>query len=305
MDPRNFDPMRHEWWPGIVAMFSGEWTREAAMMDLRWYAVERRVFRKAFPSRRQLMPRWGWTERRVRDLLAAPGEWQDPMHPMSVESLRGEKVPTRSQRGPNEVPTTSHADTTNANNTQERSQRGPNEVPTRSQQRPHARGSQSPTTVTAHREDNQEAAATAAAPRAPRKSEPADALHAVYRGHRPRVHATPTPDTRKALKRILAECGDDLDAAALYLAWTFESQDAHALQLRGEAPWPGGSVQARCDVVSLSRNIPPRLSAAQAWDARGRRDLPPQPYASTGPVTKTEGLLRHLQQRFLESANAD
>jgi len=156
--------------------------------------------------------------------------------------------------------------------------------------------------------DQEGAPAPAVAPSAPRKPDDAVALHAVYRGHRPRVAATPTPDSRKALSRILAECGD-LDTAATYLAWTFESQDEHARQLRGDAPWPGGQVLARCDVVSLSRNVPPRLAAAQAWDARGRRDAPqvvtfahPQPRAQ---VPKTEGLLRHLHQRFMESTNAD
>jgi hypothetical protein len=276
MSPRNFDPMRHEWWPGIVAMFYGEWTREAAMMDLRWYAVEARVFRKAFPSRRQLMPRWGWTERRVRDLLASPGEWQDPMHPMSMEELRGEKVPTRSQQGPSEVPTMSHAEPTNANNRAERSQRGPNEVPVTSQQGPHARGSQSPPPTTDHRQGIQEGEAAHAAPvpREPRKPDDVDALHAVYRGHRPRTSATPTPDSRKALTRILGECDGKLDVAGLYLAWVFQSDDQHAQQLRGELPWIDGKVIARCDVVSLSRNIPPRLAAAEAWDARGRREAP-------------------------------
>lgn len=138
--------------------------------------------------------------------------------------------------------------------------------------------------------------------------EEAEALHAVYRGHRPRTGATPTPDGRKALKRILAECDDKLDVAALYLAWVFESQDQHAQQLRGEAPWLDGKVIARCDVLSLSRHIAPRLAAAQAWDARGRQDAPPSVHlapSTRAPVTKTEGLLRHLQQRFLEASNAD
>jgi hypothetical protein len=153
--------------------------------------------------------------------------------------------------------------------------------------------------------DQSGAPAPAAAPRAPRKPDDVDALHAVYRGHRPRTSATPTPDSRKALTRILGECDGKLDVAGLYFAWVFQSDDQHARQLRGELPWLDGKLIARCDVVSLSRNILPRLAAAEAWDARGRRDLPPQPYASTGPVTKTEGLLRHLQQRYLEATNAD
>lgn len=308
LDPRNFDPMRHEWWPCIAAMLSGEWAREAAMMDLRWHAVEVRVFRKAFPSRDRLAKRWGWSDKRVRGLLAKPTEWQDHMHPMSVEDLRGEKGQPRANRGPTEGQPRANAEPTNAENDTERASEGPGKGQARASEGPHARVSPSPTTVTAHREDTQEAPAPAVAPSAPRKPDDAAALHAVYRGHRPRVAVTPTPDSRKALSRILAECGD-LDAAATYLAWAFESQDEHARQLRGDAPWPGGQVLARCDPVSLSRNIPPRLAAAQAWDARGRRDAPqvvtfahPQPRAQ---VPKTEGLLRHLHQRFLESSNAE
>jgi len=139
--------------------------------------------------------------------------------------------------------------------------------------------------------DQEGAPAPAVAPSAPRKPDDAAALHAVYRGHRPRTGATPTPDSRKALRRILAECGDDLDAAATYLAWTFTSQDLHAQQLRGDAPWLDGKVIARCDAVSLSRNVPPRLAAAQAWEARGRRGTPSIPARGPAGTRNARGTL--------------
>jgi hypothetical protein len=295
LDPRNFDPMRHEWWPGIASMFAGEWTREAAMMDLRWHAVEVRVFGKAFPSRRQLMPRWGWSERRVRDLLATPEEWQDPAYPMSVSDLRGEKVPTRSQKGPNNVPATSQATRANAEYSGERSQKGPNEVPERSQQRPQARSSPTPITDTDHRKTQGTAALAAAREGTPglvggeprpqagastlgRNATPTpcsdeDALYAAYHGHRPRTAPTPTPDTRRHLRRILTECGG-LERAATYLAWTFQSQDQYAMQLRKEAPWLDGKLIFRADLESLSVHVGKRMAQAEEWEARGRGAAP-------------------------------
>jgi hypothetical protein len=101
----------------------------------------------------------------------------------------------------------------------------------------------------------------------------ADTLYAAWRGWHPRAAPTPTPDGRKALKRILDECGG-LERAGVYLAWVREAEDLHAQRLRGDEAWPGGDVTPRHDLVSLSRNIEPRMAAAEAWDARGRR--PPQ-----------------------------
>jgi hypothetical protein len=278
LDPRNFDPMRHEWWPGIASMFAGEWTREAAMMDLRWHAVEVRVFGRAFPSRPQFMARWGWTERRVRDLLAA-SEWQDPAFPMSLADLRGEKVRTRSDEGPAKVRATSAEARTNAEDAPERSDERPAEVRSRSDEGPQARSSQSPITVTDHR-DTQEAAHAAPSEltREPAKARTSDedTLYAAYRGFRPRIPPTPTPDTRKHLRRILTEAGG-IEPAGLYLAWTFQSQDERALQVQGKAPWPGGKVNPMLSLEELGRHIGSRMPMAEAWDARGRRNGPQAP----------------------------
>ena len=110
-------------------------------------------------------------------------------------------------------------------------------------------------------------------------------LYAVYRAHRPRSQPTPTPDNRKSLKRILAECGS-VDSAGVYLAWVFQSQDHDARRLRGEVPWPDGKPVARLTLEELSRHIEPRLARALAWDARGRTVLhvaaPPEARGAKG-----------------------
>lgn len=72
------------------------------MMDLRWHADEARVFGRSFPSRSVLVARWGWTDKRVRVLLASP-EWVDPFNPTTLVDLRGEpKGQARASRGPAE-----------------------------------------------------------------------------------------------------------------------------------------------------------------------------------------------------------
>lgn len=99
------------------------------------------------------------------------------------------------------------------------------------------------------------------------------AIYAVWKHAHPTADGSPTPDARKALPRILAECGT-ADRAAVYLMWVAESQDEDALRLRGLAPWPGpdGKLRRRDDLESLSRHIPSRLPMALAWDARGRTE---------------------------------
>lgn len=85
----------------------------------------------------------------------------------------------------------------------------------------------------------------------------------------------PTPDGRKALARILTECGG-FERAGLYLAWVHESRDEWAMQLRGEAPWPaGGGIRARLSLEELARHVEGRLAQAEAWEARHRREIPP------------------------------
>ena len=183
---RAFDPMLHEWWPDIVEGQAKPWARAAACMDLRWLASETRVRGRKFPSRPQLMARWGWTERRVRDLLAAPDEWQDPFFQMSVEELRPRLRRARggpsleghaSGRGvraaaptdaesrdgrsgvqrssgasPNRVPNDKEERKESSENVPTSSRRRPGSGPKTSQVRPHARSyTQTPTTTqTAH-----------------------------------------------------------------------------------------------------------------------------------------------------------
>lgn len=102
------------------------------------------------------------------------------------------------------------------------------------------------------------------------KPDPAEVrLYGVLRGYQPRRAATPTADARKALRRLLAESGT-YDRACCYLAWVHTSRDEWAMQLRGDAPWPGGSVQARWSPEELARSLGGRLDRADAWDAAGR-----------------------------------
>ena len=93
-------------------------------------------------------------------------------------------------------------------------------------------------------------------------------IYEIHRRRHPTAKITPTPDNAAALVAIVAECTPE--EAGLYFAWVAESDDAYARQIRGAAQWPGGETTRRDDLVGLSRHIPPRLAAAQAWDARGR-----------------------------------
>jgi hypothetical protein len=106
-------------------------------------------------------------------------------------------------------------------------------------------------------------------PRGTAKPDDEATLYAAYRGARPRVPATPTPDSRKHIRRILTECGG-LEQAGLYLGWTFQSQDERARQVRGEAPWPGGKVNAMTSLEELGRHVGSRMPMAEAWESRGR-----------------------------------
>ena len=112
----------------------------------------------------------------------------------------------------------------------------------------------------------------------PTQGDDAAMLYAVWRVAHPRAPLTPTPTNAKALKVILAETGAD---GGVYLAWVAQSDDLAAARLRGAAPWPGGEVVARDDLVSLSRHIPARLPLALAWDARNRRSATAVPQQTT------------------------
>jgi hypothetical protein len=98
-------------------------------------------------------------------------------------------------------------------------------------------------------------------------------LYHLHRGYHPRAPLSPSPQARRALPLILAECGD-LARASAYLAWVHESEDVYARQLRGATPWHDGTVKARHDLESLSRHLGPRLLDVDAWEARGRTAAP-------------------------------
>jgi len=62
-------PMNGDFWPIIIAGLNKPWARESCLFDLRWWRHECLVNGKKPPSRRTLTQRWGWSERRVRDLV--------------------------------------------------------------------------------------------------------------------------------------------------------------------------------------------------------------------------------------------
>lgn len=114
-----------------------------------------------------------------------------------------------------------------------------------------------------------------------------DTLYGVFHGYHPLSAPAPTPDTRKALDRLLTECGG-VEPACVYLAWVHESLDEYALQIRGLAPWPDGKPKARHSVEELGRHIGARMPSALAWDQRGRTAAPaPHPHQGAPPGTRT------------------
>jgi hypothetical protein len=125
-------------------------------------------------------------------------------------------------------------------------------------------------------------------------------LYAVYHTARPRTAPTATPDTRKHLRRILVECGNDLDSASLLLVWHFQSQDERARQARGEIPWPGdGKPRAMMALEQIASKVGSRLEMAREWDARGRREDPPAVFgraAGAAHAPRRSSLLDQLSE---------
>jgi hypothetical protein len=272
-------------WPRTLARLRqlGPLDEDDARMDLRYLENEHRIFLLGkgggaqFPGRTELMKRWDWTDRAVRSLLASE-DWQDPNRPVAKEQLRqsfkgarkgeAEACPMTRQWPANESPMTAP---TNADNPPIVS----NERPMAVQSMSIARASSEPRSTTEPR-TTQEAAHAAPSELAKARTSDEDTLYAAYRGFRPRIPPTPTPDTRKHLRRILTEAGG-IEPAGLYLAWTFQSQDERALQVQGKAPWPGGKVNPMLSLEELGRHIGSRMPMAEAWDARGRRNGPQAP----------------------------
>jgi hypothetical protein len=58
--------MESDWWPPIASILPKPWPRGAAMIDVLWH--ESQMGR--CPGRPTLAKRWGWSERRVRSLIA-------------------------------------------------------------------------------------------------------------------------------------------------------------------------------------------------------------------------------------------
>jgi hypothetical protein len=272
-------------WPRMLARLRelGPLEDDDARADLRYLENEHRIFLlgkgggSQFPGRTELMKRWGWEDRAVRKLLAAE-DWQDPNRPVAKEQLRqsfkgarkgeADACPMTRQWSANEPPMTAPA---NADNQPIAS----NERPMAVQSMSIARASSEPRSTTEPR--TQEAAPAAPSEPTPKaRTSDEDTLYAAYRGFRPRIPPTPTPDTRKHLRRILTEAGG-IEPAGLYLAWTFQSQDERALQVQGKAPWPGGRLNAMLSLEELGRHVGSRMPMAEAWDARGRRSGPQAP----------------------------
>lgn len=102
-------------------------------------------------------------------------------------------------------------------------------------------------------------------------------LYAAWKANHPRSADDPTPSTRKALQTLLVECGNE-HMALTYLDWVADSMDERAMQIRGDAPWPGGKASAdHNNLPSHASNVAGRLGMVEAWDARGRVNVHPRP----------------------------
>jgi hypothetical protein len=166
----------------------------------------------------------------------------------------------------------------------------------------------------------------AASPVKPKPPDDALTLWLVYRQHRldlpllrdepgrpapdgrkarPHLGLTPTTGSRKLLRTLLAEAGD-FERAGRHLAWVFESLDERAMQLRAEAPWPGGDVVFRADLngIVVAEKLPGRLEMTDRWEARGRTPLATlaEHRARDAPTERPSDLERVGKglQRFLE-----
>jgi hypothetical protein len=141
------------WWRTVRETLPKPWARDAVLIDLRWWqdqilaGVERRL-----PSRSEFRDAWGWTDRRVRDVLAAEDEWTD-----SKKAAEWSRWARRNRKGPAEVQTTSSGGPAEVQDDPredsvaepERSSGGPAEVQTTSSERPQACGSTDTDTDTA------------------------------------------------------------------------------------------------------------------------------------------------------------
>jgi len=269
-----FDALPVTAWPEIAAVLSKPWPQAAAEQDLRWHAGqvrmtadrERASQRWTMPGYREFELRWGWGGHRVRKLMAAECEWRDQVAPTAETTQPGRKpaAPTAAPSAAVEPafaadtgisPTAPPAAPSAAETTHPGRKSGDTRVPLLTDHR-------SPITGDTH-----------SGGKPPTPPSPASEAYAAWRAAHPRAPTKPTPDARRAVERILVETAG-VEHAAVYFAWVELSADEAACRLRGEAPWPDGTVTRRDDLESLSRHIPARLPLALAWEERGRRDAP-------------------------------
>jgi len=254
-----FDPLPSADWPEIAAGLARPWSDAACRHDLRWHAMQERVHGKRFPGRPYFMGRWTRPEWDVR--LIFRSDWRDPMYPAKLSSDSPAALQPDSSGTPAAV-------TANAENTPKSSSRTPAALQPDSGNPP-SRGSSSP--ITDHRSPI--TGDTHSGGKPPTPLSPASEAYGAWRAAHPRAPTKPTPDARRAVERILVETAG-VEHAAVYFAWVELSADEAARRLRGDAPWPDGTVTRRDDLESLSRHIPARLPLALAWEERGRRDAP-------------------------------
>jgi len=75
-------------WEAACSDLPQPWPEAFARMDLRYHENRHRMKVAPFPGRVALSNRWGWTDRKVRNLLDAD-DWHDPQRPVAREDLRG------------------------------------------------------------------------------------------------------------------------------------------------------------------------------------------------------------------------
>ena len=129
-----------EGWEADIVRLPKPWPRSFARADLRCWENRAKMGGR-FPSRSELVERWGWTDRTVRNLLAAEN-WHDPIDPVPAEQLykarapRWQKVQDASKEGPSDVqdaskttPTsTASLDAKGPSDVQDASKEGPSDV---------------------------------------------------------------------------------------------------------------------------------------------------------------------------------
>jgi len=93
--PRQFN-VPFSWWESAFARLreAGDVAEGVVRTDLRYLEENHRMWRDSrgavggrFPGRRALAARWGWSERRVRDILARD-DWHTPVNPIPWSELK-------------------------------------------------------------------------------------------------------------------------------------------------------------------------------------------------------------------------